>query len=83
MDDKQETVVLRGVVISREDIEERYTCKLTDIEWKIFRSSIIKSWKEDEGEIRRLVFKHIKTTFNEMDYKLELSGKDLIFKKKI
>ncbi len=82
MENSKDSVTLRGVVITRETIQERYNCVLNDTEWLIFKTAITKSWKEDEAEIRRLVFKHLKGAFEKLDYKLELRGKDLIFTKR-
>lgn len=78
----EESLTLRGVIITRESLEQRYNCKLTDGEWMIFRTNILKSWKDSDDELKRLAFKHIKLTFDQMDFKLELIGKQLVFTKK-
>lgn len=78
----EDKVTLRGVVISREALGEKYNTELTDTEWTIFKSSIQKSWKEDDAELRKLVFKHVKTSFEQIGFGLKLDGTNLVFRKK-
>jgi hypothetical protein len=75
-------IQLRGVIISKEILEERYNMKLNEMEWNIFKTSLQKSWKEDDEELRKLVFKHIKKSLEQQDFKLQIEGTQLVFKKK-
>jgi hypothetical protein len=78
----EDKISLRGVSISRESLLEKFGVDLNDTEWLIFKSNLQKSWNEEEAELRKLVFGHIKRSFENMDYKLKIEDTKLIFKNK-
>ena len=79
VDDKK--ITLRGVAITKDALEEKYTFEMSDEEWKIFASKLLHSWNTDEEAIRKLVFGHVKKSLEDTGFKLDIAPTGLVFKK--
>ena len=73
---------LKGLSISKEDFEEKYSVQLTDLEWQLFSKNCENEWETKAiAELRSLAFKSIRTSMLEIGFKLDLDGTQLVFKK--
>ncbi|SMG42627.1 hypothetical protein SAMN05661096_02909 [Marivirga sericea] len=71
----------RGLSISKEQFEEKYSLVLSDIEWKVVVSNAMASWENDIDQIRHLATKYVRDSMKEAGYSLSLEDGELKFKK--
>lgn len=76
-----ENLKLNGFNISKIDFEEKYSISLTDLEWGILKSKTESLWLDHIEELRNLALRHIKSSMNDIGYRIALEGKDIVFKK--
>lgn len=81
MSEKKDLLTFNGLYLSKEVLEEKYDVKLTELEWKAFKTHAVNSWSDHQEELRLLIFRHIKIAMNEIGYKPALVEKDIKFRK--
>ena len=76
-----EEIRLKGIKVTPQTLEERFNMNLTELEWKVFRTNLEKSWNDMEFGLEGVIVKHLTNSLREMGYKPTLEGDKLTFKK--
>lgn len=76
-----EVLRFKGLSISKEDFEQKYHVKITDIEWKVIVSTATREYEENIDQYKLLVFRFIRSAMDEAGYKVTMDGPELKFKK--
>ncbi len=72
---------LKGFVISKQSLTDRFSVELTDIEWKEFSKNLMESWGAMEFGLEGMIVKHVTSSLAKSGFRPTLKDNKLIYEK--